>query len=132
MLREDINVLIVDDVNAMRVQVTELMTGFGFKKLTAVGSVDEAKGVLAAGRTQLVICDWHMTPVDGLELLKYIRSQATLKEIAFLMLTAESTKEKVLEAVKAGVDDYLIKPLMLEQIQTKVQTVLVKRGVIRG
>jgi two-component system chemotaxis response regulator CheY len=71
-----------------------------------------------------------MTPTDGLEFLKHVRSQEQTKNIAFIMVTAEGTKEKVVEAIKTGVDDYLMKPLTLEQIETKVHKVLIRKQVL--
>jgi two-component system chemotaxis response regulator CheY len=60
-------------------------------------------------------------------LLKHVRQDPALKNLAFVMITAESTKERVMEAIKSGVDDYLIKPLTRVQIETKVYSVLLKR-----
>jgi two-component system, chemotaxis family, chemotaxis protein CheY len=130
MLREDVRILIVDDVTAMRVQVSEILSAHGYKKLTAVGSVDEAKAILNTDKFHLILCDWHMSPDDGIALLKYVRSQSSLKDVAFMMVTAESTKERVVEAIQSGIDDYLIKPVTLEHVQTKIHDVLVKRKVL--
>jgi two-component system chemotaxis response regulator CheY len=68
-----------------------------------------------------------MEPCDGLELLRHVRKDPNFKAIAFVLITAESTKERVIEAIKSGVDDYLIKPLTRVQIETKVYSVLLKK-----
>lgn len=130
MVREELNVLVVDDVNTMRVQIKDLLLSFGFKNVSVAENGEGAKAVLAGGTFHLILCDWHMAPTDGLEFLKFIRSQPQTKNIAFIMVTAEGTKEKVIEAIKSGVDDYLVKPLTLEQIETKVHSVLVKKQVL--
>jgi two-component system chemotaxis response regulator CheY len=129
-LREDVNILVVDDVNTMRVQIRDLLKGFGFRKVSVAGSGEEAKQILETDAFHLVLCDWHMTPTDGLELLKYVRAHPTYKSMPFIMVTAESTKERVIEAIKTGVDDYLVKPLTMMQIQNKVFGVLLRKQVL--
>ena len=76
------------------------------------------------------MADWQMSPTDGMELLKYVREHAEHKSMAFIMVTAENTKEKVIAAIKSGVDDYLVKPLTAAQIQNKVYGVLLKRQIL--
>ena len=130
MLREEVSILVIDDVNSMRLQIRELLRSFGFRRITMVGSGEEAKQVLKGEEVHLVLSDWHMEPTNGIELLKYIRTLPNAKEISFILVTAETTKEKVIEAIKAGVDDYLIKPLTLQQIQNKVYGVLLRKQVL--
>ena len=133
MTREEVSILVVDDVNTMRVQVKELLKSFGFCKITVATSGQEAQGLLdsgQAGRFHLILADWQMTPIDGLELLKYARNVPGYKDVAFIMVTAENTKDRVVEAIKSGVDDYLVKPLTMEQIQNKVYAVLIKKQVL--
>jgi two-component system chemotaxis response regulator CheY len=130
MLREEVGILVVDDVNTMRVQIKDLLNSFGFRKITLAASGEEAKTKLTAEPIHLILCDWHMTPTDGLEFLKFVRAQEQHKNIAFIMVTAESTKERVVEAIKTGVDDYLVKPLTQAQIQNKVYGVLLRKQVL--
>ena len=130
MLREEVGILVIDDVNTMRVQIKDLLKTFGFRKISLAANGEEAKSYLELGEIQLVLSDWHMAPVDGLELLKYLRTHDEHKDTAFIMVTGESTKEKVVEAIKSGVDDYLIKPLTPEQIQNKVYGVLLRKQVL--
>lgn len=126
-LHDESRILIVDDVNTMRMQIKELLKTFGFQHLQTVANGEEAKIELAKNPYNLVLADWHMEPGDGMSLLKHVRQNPALKNVAFVMITAESTKERVLEAIKSGVDDYLIKPLTRAQIETKVYSVLLKR-----
>ncbi|MGZ3689448.1 MAG: response regulator [Bdellovibrionota bacterium] len=130
MTREEINILVVDDVQAMRVQIKDLLKSFGFRNITAVEGGGAAKKTLEDTAFQLILCDWHMTPTDGLEFLKYVRAHPNYKTVSFIMITAEGTKEKVVEAIKSGVDDYLMKPLTIEQIQNKVYGVLSRKQVL--
>ena len=126
-LHDESRILIVDDVNTMRMQIKELLKTFGFQHLHTVANGEEAKIELAKNPYTLVLADWHMEPGDGMNLLKHVRQDPSLENLAFVMITAESTKERVLEAIKSGVDDYLIKPLTRAQIETKVYSVLLKR-----
>jgi two-component system chemotaxis response regulator CheY len=126
-LHDETNILVVDDVNTMRVQVKELLKGFGFSNINAVANGEVAKIELTTKSYQLVLCDWHMEPTNGIELLKFVRSHPSLKGMAFIMVTAECTKENVILAVQAGVDDYLVKPLTRTQIETKVYVTLLKK-----
>lgn len=130
MLREEVGILVVDDVNTMRVQIKDLLKSFGFQKITLAEGGEAAKRALDQESIQLVLCDWHMAPTDGMELLKHVRANGKVKDVPFIMVTAESTKEKVVEAIKSGVDDYLVKPLTLDQIQSKVYGVLLRKQVL--
>jgi two-component system chemotaxis response regulator CheY len=126
-LHDESNILVVDDVNTMRTQIKDLLIGFGFKNVDTVANGEEAKKALGSKSYHLVLSDWHMEPTNGMDLLKHIRTVPSLKPVAFIMITAESTKERVVEAIKSGVDDYLVKPLTRAQIETKVYTMLLKK-----
>jgi two-component system chemotaxis response regulator CheY len=114
----------------MRVQIRDLLKGIGFKKVVLAESVSSAKDMLEAGPVHLILCDWHMEPVDGLEFLRYVRVHPGHSAVAFVMITAESTKERVIEAIASGLDDYIVKPLTAQIIQTRVKAVLQKKRVI--
>lgn len=126
----DIQVIIVDDVQSMRIQVKEIMKLCGFEKIRSAGSGLEALRMLNEQGAELLICDWHMAPMSGLELLKEIRAKDSIKNTAFVMLTAEGTRERVLEALKSGLDDYIMKPFTPEHARLKVMGALLKRKVI--
>ena len=130
MLREEVKILVIDDVNTMRVQIKELLKTFGFRQITLAASGEAAKAMMETGGFNLILCDWHMSPGDGMEFLLYVRNHPDFKAVPFIMVTAESTKELVLQAIKSGVDDYLIKPLTIVQIQNKVYGVLLRKQVL--
>ncbi len=71
----------------------------------------------------MIITDWNMPKMSGLELLKAIRSDENLKELPVLMVTAEALKENIIEAVKAGVSNYIVKPFTAETMQEKLQKI---------
>lgn len=75
----------------------------------------------------LIICDWMMPEVSGLELLQLVRGDKSLRRIPFLMVTAENDKEQVFKAIEEGVNDYIIKPFTAEVLEKKIRKVL-KRG----
>ena len=125
----DVNILIVDDVNAIRVQLKEILKSFGFKKMKSVQNAEEAKQIIEDELFHIILCDWHIGPTSGLEFLKYIRQHPDFKNMAFVMVTAENTKEGVMQAVQAGIDDYIVKPITLTSMD-KVQRALVKKQVL--
>ena len=130
MLIGQMGILIVDDVNAMRMQIKDLMKSFGFRKVMTAPSGQEAMQMMEANPIHLVLCDWQMHPVTGLEFLSYIRKHPEFSKTAFIMVTADSTRDRVIEAIKAGVDDYIVKPLTHNQIQDKVYSVLLRRQLL--
>jgi two-component system, chemotaxis family, chemotaxis protein CheY len=131
MLRTELNILVIDDVNSMRMQIRELLKGFGFRRVTIAANGYEAAELLESNKFDLIMCDWHMDPpVNGLDLLKHVRKHPLYRNVPFIMITAEGTKERVVDAINAGVDDYLLKPLTMSQIQTKVLGVLVRKQVL--
>lgn len=127
--REDVSILVVDDVNTMRIQIKELLTSFGFKKVSFAANGEEAKKFLGSQECHLVMCDLHMEPSSGLDVLRYVRGEKK-SQIAFIMVTADSTVDAVRNSIKEGVDDYLVKPLTPKQIEIKVYGVLLRKGVL--
>lgn len=125
----EIRILLVDDVKAVRLQLESLLQSFGFTRITSVGSVPEAQASLKSLPHDLILCDWHMAPLSGMDLLLEVRANPELKKVPFIMVTAEATRERVLEAIKAGIDDYIVKPLTLTHI-SKVYRILLKKQVL--
>jgi two-component system, chemotaxis family, chemotaxis protein CheY len=127
---EEVSVLVVEDVMAMRLRLKDLCREIGFREVALSSNGEEAKVVLNMDEVHLVLADWYTEPTSGLELLKLIRQSPKLQNVVFLMVTAENTREKVIEALKAGVDDYLVKPITAAQLQSKVMAALMKRKVL--
>jgi two-component system chemotaxis response regulator CheY len=130
MLLSEVNTLVVEDVNAMRAQIKELLRGFGFRNPTAANNGEDAKQVLAEGEYQLILADWHMSPTGGMDLLQWVRSQEKHKTTPFIMITAEGSKEMVIQCIKGGVDDYIVKPLMKTHLEAKIYNLLLKKGIL--
>jgi two-component system, chemotaxis family, chemotaxis protein CheY len=121
-------VLVVDDFKTMRRIVRECLRELGFS------SVDEAEdGKIALNKLnqkpyQLIISDWNMPNMMGIDLLKAVRGNSKHKAIPFLMLTAESQKENVLEAARAGVSNYIVKPFTPDQLEDKLKAIFNKKA----
>ena len=128
--RSQIRILVVDDVKTMQVQLKDLLKQAGFAGVQTAGGGEDAKKQLLAAEFHLVMADWHMIPTDGIALLEYMRSTPGIREIPFVMVTAEDTKENVVKAMVSGVDEYLLKPVTPVQISTKIEQILKKKGYL--
>ena len=118
-------VLVVDDYPTMRRILRNLLTEIGYKDIEEAGDGTEALGKLRAGRHDLVISDWNMEPMSGLQLLKEVRGGADeVAKVPFIMVTAESKTENVLEAKKAGANNYIVKPFNAETLKAKIGQVI--------
>ena len=118
-------ILIVDDSPSVRRMVSMTLQQAGY---TVAEAVDGAKGLEAAKarRYDMVITDQNMPNMTGLELLQNIRQNSGCTDMPVLMVTAEGLKENVLEAVKAGVSNYVVKPFTAEVLQEKIETIFKK------
>ncbi|MBJ7415152.1 MAG: chemotaxis response regulator CheY [Niveispirillum sp.] len=117
-------VLVVDDYATMRRIIRNLLTQIGFTKIEEAGDGAEALSKLRSGAFGLVISDWNMEPMTGLQLLKEVRADVRLKATPFIMVTAESKTENVIAAKEAGVNNYIVKPFNAETLKKKIESVL--------
>ena len=115
-------ILIVDDMLTMRKIVQKSITDMGYTDLTEAADGQKAwEAINAAERPfGLIVSDWNMPNCTGLDLLKRVRADSRVKLTPFVLLTAESESHQVLEAVKAGVDNYIIKPFTPENLKLKL------------
>ncbi len=120
------NVLIVDDYKTMLRIIRNLLKQIGFDNVDEASDGSAALKSLREKDYGLVISDWNMEPMTGLELLKEVRADEKLKETPFIMITAESKSENVIAAKQAGVNNYIVKPFNAETLKTKLQSVLGK------
>ena len=118
------NVLIVDDYKTMLRIIRNLLKQIDFENVEEASDGNEAFSKLQAGNFGLVISDWNMEPMTGLELLQQVRADAKLKSTPFIMVTAESKTENVIAAKQAGVSNYIVKPFNAETLRGKIQKVL--------
>jgi two-component system chemotaxis response regulator CheY len=119
-------VLIVDDSSSVRKIIEKILKDAGIKDSVSASDGDEALKILNSTVQEnqkpfdLIISDWHMPKMSGLELLKNIRSHIVLKETIFLMVTSSTEQSDILVAIKEGVSDYVVKPFNTNLIQEKI------------
>jgi len=120
----NMKVLVVDDFATMRRIVKGVLKQLGFTQTIEAEDGSAALAELKKESVGLIVSDWNMPKMTGLDFLKAVRADDSLKGIPFIMLTAEGQKENVLEAVKAGVSNYIVKPFTLETFSEKLEKVL--------
>ncbi len=124
-----VSVLVVDDAPFIRDLVKKaLRSQFpGIRTEDAVNG-RKAQQMLARERFDLILCDWEMPEMSGLELLTWCRTQDALKAVPFIMVTSRGDKENVVQAIQAGVSDFIGKPFSNEQLTSKVRKALGRAG----
>ncbi|WP_457681717.1 chemotaxis response regulator CheY [Thermovibrio sp.] len=122
---EDIKILVVDDMAAMRKILKTLLAQLGYKSVDEAEDGKQALEILKQNPDKygLVITDWNMPNMTGIELVQAIRSDEKLKHLPILMVTAEAKKENVLMAIKAGVNNYIVKPFTAETLKEKIEKI---------
>ncbi len=124
MVDMNINILTVDDNKTMLRIIHSLLTQIGFSNVDEASNGMMAIEKLKEKKYELIISDWNMEPMSGIELLKNVRADEKLKMIPFLMVTAESRTENVIAAKQAGVSNYIVKPFNSETLKTKLASIL--------
>ncbi len=119
-------VLVVDDFATMRKIVRNILKQIGFENITEAEDGHVALQILKTENVGLVVTDWNMPNLSGLDLLRQIRQNPQTAKVPVLMVTAEGLKENVLEAVKAGVNNYVVKPFTAEVFQEKIEAIFKK------
>ena len=123
MADKNMKFLVVDDFSTMRRIVRNLLKELGYTNVDEAedGSVGLQK--LKSGNFQFVVTDWNMPVMTGIELLKAIRADATLKHLPVLMITAEAKKENIIEAAQAGASGYVVKPFTAATLDEKLKKI---------
>ncbi len=121
---KNMNVLIVDDYKTMLRIIRNLLKQLGFLNVEEATDGSMALDMLRKADFGLVISDWNMEPMTGLQLLREVRADAKLKGVPFIMVTAESKSENVIAAKEAGVSNYIVKPFNAETLKAKMVSVL--------
>jgi len=116
--------LVVDDFATMRRIIRNLLRQLGYNNIEEAEDGIVGLRKLKAQSFDFIICDWNMPNMTGIELLKEVRADEALKDIPFLMVTAEAIKENIIEAVKAGVSNYIVKPFTADVLSSKIDAIL--------
>jgi len=119
----NMKVLVVDDFATMRRILRNILKQVGFTRISESDDGKNALKELKKEKFDLILCDWNMPEMSGLELLKAVRADTELKATPFVMVTAEAQKDNIVEAVKAGVNNYVVKPFTAETISEKLSKV---------
>jgi len=118
------NILIVDDYKTMLRIIRNLLKQLGFNNVDEATDGSMALQKLRDKEYGLVISDWNMEPMTGIQLLREVRADAKLKALPFIMITAESKTENVIAAKEAGVNNYIVKPFNAATLKTKLASVI--------
>lgn len=118
-------VLVVDDMSTMRKIVAKILKELGFTDISEAADGAQAWEAIhsASSPFGLVVSDWNMPNTTGLDLLKRVRADQRFKKTPFVLVTAEAEQHQVAEAIKSGVDQYVVKPFSKEQLQAKLESV---------
>lgn len=126
MVDQNMKILVVDDFSTMRRIVKNLLRQIGYANIEEAEDGAQAYSKLKNGGFSFVVSDWNMPNMDGLDLLKKVRSDPELKDLPILMVTAEAEKEKVITAIQAGVNNYIVKPFTGEVLKDKMDKIIEK------
>jgi two-component system, chemotaxis family, chemotaxis protein CheY len=123
-MERELKILLIDDYASMRKVISGLLKEIGFRKIVEAEDGVVALRILKSQKIDFIISDWNMPNMTGLELLKAVRADDDIGKTPFLMVTAEALHENVLEAVKAGVNNYIVKPFSAEVLRLKLIQIL--------
>lgn len=124
MNEKNIKVLVVDDFATMRKVVRNLLKQVGYEDIVEAEDGVMALKALKSQKIDVIVSDWNMPNMSGLELLKAVRADAELGKTPFLMVTAEALQDNVVAAVKAGVNNYIVKPFTAEVLNEKIKKIM--------
>lgn len=122
-MEQSAKILIVDDMRTMRRLLRSTLNDLGYTNVQDAEGGTSALALLEAGDFSLLITDWNMPDMDGIDLLKAVRASDKLRELPVLMVTAEAKRNQIIEAAEAGVNGYVIKPFQPAQIREKLERV---------
>jgi two-component system chemotaxis response regulator CheY len=114
------SILIVDDSGVVRSVVRKLLTQLGFKNIDEAPNGEAALEMISEQHFSLVISDWNMEPMSGQVLLQNVRANKMYANLPFIMMTADASIEKIVQAKKAGVTCFINKPFRAEELQAKI------------
>ena len=127
-LDKNMKILVVDDFSTMRRIIKNLLKDLGFANIQEADDGNTALPMLQQGDFDFVVTDWNMPGMQGIDLLRAIRADASLKHIPVLMVTAEAKKEQIIAAAQAGVNGYVIKPFTAGTLKAKLAKIFERLG----
>jgi two-component system, chemotaxis family, chemotaxis protein CheY len=125
---KNMKILIVDDFSTMRRIVKNLLGDLGFTRTSEAEDGSSALAHLRGNACDLVVTDWNMPGMTGIDLLRGIRADPKLRHLPVLMVTAEAKREQIVEAAQAGVNGYVIKPFTAQTLDEKLTKIFERLG----
>ena len=119
----DMHILLVDDFSTMRRIIKNLLKDIGFINIDEAEHGQAGLAKLKSDKFDFIISDWNMPVMTGIEFLRAVRSDSDLKETPFLMVTAEAKQQNVVEALQAGVNNYVVKPFTSATLKDKIDKI---------
>jgi two-component system chemotaxis response regulator CheY len=116
-------ILIVDDSKTMQLLIEKTLKEIGYNDLLICDSAKSALGILQNEKPDLILLDWHMPEMNGLEFLKKLKSDNELKSIPVILLTVEDETENVSKAIESGAEGYILKPINKELLLTRLKDI---------
>jgi two-component system, chemotaxis family, chemotaxis protein CheY len=123
----NMRILVVDDFATMRQIVKRSLGALGYHNIVEAADGVDALDKLEQEQFNFIISDWNMPKMMGIDFLKAVRGHERFKGIPFLMVTAEAKRENIIEAAKAGVSQYIVKPFTVESLQEKMDAIFAKK-----
>ncbi|MBR9727344.1 chemotaxis response regulator CheY [Shewanella intestini] len=125
---KNMKILIVDDFSTMRRIIKNLLRDLGFNNTQEADDGSTALPMLQKGEFDFVVTDWNMPGMQGIDLLKAIRADDSLKHLPVLMVTAEAKREQIIAAAQAGVNGYVVKPFTAATLKEKLDKIFERLG----
>ncbi len=125
---KNMKILIVDDFSTMRRIIKNLLRDLGFTNTEEADDGTTALPMLQTGKFDLLITDWNMPGMQGIDLLRAVRADEKLATLPVLMVTAEQKREQIIEAAKAGVNGYIVKPFTAQTLKEKLEKIFERVG----
>jgi two-component system chemotaxis response regulator CheY len=119
----NMKVLVVDDFATMRRIVKNILVQLGYKNIVEADDGATAVELLKQEKVDMIISDWNMPKMTGLDLLKHVRADDAMKDTPFIMVTAEAQQDNIILAVKAKVSQYIVKPFTAETLGEKIDKI---------
>ena len=116
-------ILIVDDFSTMRRIIKNLLRDLGYNNTSEADDGTTALPMLQTGQYDFLVTDWNMPGMQGIDLLKAVRADASISSLPVLMVTAESKREQIVEAAQAGVNGYIVKPFTAQTLKEKIDKI---------
>lgn len=120
---KDLKILVVDDFSATRKIVVNTLAKLGYNNTVEAEDGFSALVMLKSALFDLVVTDWSLSKMSGMELLKHIRADSDLRQIPVLMVTADGLQENIVPAIKAGLNDYIIRPFEAQTFKLKLEKI---------